>query len=101
MSESADRRLIHKVRMIERRAAQVARKSTTLVMTRPKWRGIVSALKADIERANNEREHPLDKPIVYRKPAVSVVLVSKYMPHQGKRERARRALPVVHYAEAA
>lgn len=92
----------HKERMAARRVEQTARVSTTIVMTREKWRGLVARLRADnVARPRDADGHlaPLKK-----FPTVHVILTSKYMPHQGKRERARRrqrSVSNVQYAEAA
>lgn len=91
--------LAHKERMAKRRAEQRARVSTTIVLTQQKWRGIAAQLRAE----NDRRPRDADGKLLPRKkfPAVNVILTSKYMPHQGKRECARRAVKSVPLAEAA
>jgi hypothetical protein len=95
--------LSHKERMAKRRAGQLARESATLVMTQPKFRGLVAAHKAHIAAQNEERAAKGEPPLSNRMPARNIILCSKYMPHQGKREceRRQRAMGSVQYAEAA
>jgi hypothetical protein len=85
----------HKQEMAERRARQSAQTSTTLVMTRDRFRQFMAGQRA---------AYP-DRAVVPR-PARNIIITSRYMPHQGKRECERRRAvevvqPVVQYAEAA
>lgn len=93
--------LAHKERMAKRRAEQLARVSSAIVLTQQKWRGLVAQLRAENDSRPRDADGKLPPP--KKLPAVNVILTSKYMPHQGKRECARRRMAgaTVQYAEAA
>jgi hypothetical protein len=100
--------LTHKERMAQRRAEQLARKSTTFVTTRPKLRALVADHRANIAAQNKERKLAGERPLSDRLPSQNIIVTGKYTPHQGKRECERRLarmqaseLPAVEYREAA
>lgn len=85
----------HKQRMVERRERQNARQPATVVMTRAEFRAAMDELRAMAEPVNKDRAEKGLPPMVFRRPTVQIIFATRYMPHQGLQERARRVLRMV------